>query len=173
MPDRVIAAVDIQTALGSPFAIGGPTLISGPYALTLTLTGVTSLVFPTTGTLATLPIHSSDISDFSTAVAAASVVSSKALAAVTANGQSFNLPAGAVITQALITETAGFAVNVGLGTTPADSDVMPVMPIGARGSLVIPQTSFSLLTFTGLQALYPSSTAWGGASINLKVWYAI
>lgn len=48
---RTIAQVDINTALGNPFTIGGQVAIGGTFDLGLTLTGDTVLTLPTSGTL--------------------------------------------------------------------------------------------------------------------------
>jgi hypothetical protein len=51
MTTRTIAAIDIETALGSAVAINGPLTISGAHPLTLTLTDTTALTLPPSGAL--------------------------------------------------------------------------------------------------------------------------
>jgi hypothetical protein len=53
MTSRLIAATDIQTALGQPVVLGGALTVSGAHPLTLTLTDTTALTLPPSGTLLT------------------------------------------------------------------------------------------------------------------------
>ena len=100
-------------------------------------------------------------------------IGSIALAAVTGNNQFVTLPAGAVILQVTLQETAGVAVSVTLGTTAGASDILQATPLSANELLAAPQISLSKAAFAASQAVYISSTAWNGASVNMKVWYAV
>jgi hypothetical protein len=51
MTTRLIAAIDIETALGVPVILGGALTVSGAHPLTLTVTDTTALTLPPSGAL--------------------------------------------------------------------------------------------------------------------------
>ena len=97
--------------------------------------------------------------------------SSLTLTGLTANGSSGTLPASAVVTQLLFTETAGNAVSVMLGTTSGSSDIMAAVTVPAGGILPVGNMSLLQQVFASSQAVFVSSSVWNSASVNLKVWY--
>jgi len=97
--------------------------------------------------------------------------------AVTSNatGALGTLPANAFPLYALLRETAGHGVTLGIGTSSGASDVATGLVVPASGTLTVPITSFILAWFsaTATQALFLSSASWGGASINATLVYQI
>ena len=92
---------------------------------------------------------------------------------VGANTSIVTLPARAVIMTMTVQETAGSPLNVSVGTTAGASDVMPAVAVAANQLLTITQLSFTKLAFAAPQALFLNSASWGGAQVNVKVWYGV
>lgn len=96
---------------------------------------------------------------------------------VTSNGQlsSESLPANGVILSAVIRETAGYNVNISLGSTLGASDVLSALIVTASEALAIPLSSFSKAWFSASvpQAIYVTSASWGSASINISLAYQV
>jgi hypothetical protein len=93
------------------------------------------------------------------------------LSDVTENGSGVVLPEQSVIIQVLIVNTSDVAVSVALGTTIGAADILAVTAVPASGLLTANPTSLLQQAFMTQQSMFLSSTAWDGASLNLKVWY--
>ena len=94
-------------------------------------------------------------------------------AGVTANSAIGTIPAGSMVVGITLTETAGHAVTVSIGSTPGAADLVLPFLIAANGIVSISPLSMAKAAWTAAQGLNVASTAWGGASLNAKVWYAI
>ena len=94
-------------------------------------------------------------------------------AGVTANSGIGTIPAGSMVVGITLTETAGHAVTVSIGSTPGAQDLVLPFLIAANGIVSISPLSMARAAWTTAQGLNVASTAWGGASLNAKVWYAI
>ena len=100
-------------------------------------------------------------------------VTGVATATVVANGQIATVPTGAMVLGIMLTETAGHAVTVSIGSTPGATDLVLPFPIAANAIGTVSPLAMARTAWPTAQVLYVSSTAWGGASLNVKVWYAI
>ena len=105
--------------------------------------------------------------------AGSGAVQSALTAGVAANASIATLPTGSMILSVSVSETAGQAVTLTIGTTAGASDVMPAVAVAANQLLTITQLSFTKLAFAAPQALFLNSAAWGGAQVNVKVWYGV
>ena len=105
--------------------------------------------------------------------AGSGAVQSVLAAGVAANASIATLPIGSVILSVSVSETAGHAVTLTIGTTAGAADVMPAVAVAANQLLTITQLSFTKLAFAAPQALFLNSAAWGGAQVNVKVWYGV
>lgn len=81
------------------------------------------------------------------------------------------LPANAFILFAMIRETAGKAVSIGLGTSSGATDVLGLQTVAAGSGLMVPIGAFTTSWFGPAQPLFISSPGWGGASVNLTLVY--
>jgi hypothetical protein len=95
------------------------------------------------------------------------------LTAATANGVLGTLPANAFILFAMIRETAGKAVSIGIGTRSGWSDVFSFQAVAANSGLMVPIGTFSAGWFGPAQPLFISSPGWGGASVNVSLVYLV
>lgn len=86
------------------------------------------------------------------------------------------VPAGAVIDDIFINETAGFAVTGGvkIGTTSGAVDVAIALAVGANSIQIAPSASILKQVFstTLTQTLFfQAVTLWNGASVNVEIIY--
>ena len=94
-------------------------------------------------------------------------------ATVVANASIATVPTGAMVLGIMLTETAGHAVTVSIGSTPGATDLVLPFPIAANAIGTVSPLAMARAAWPTAQVLYVSSTTWGGASLNTKVWYAI
>jgi Collagen triple helix repeat (20 copies) len=94
-------------------------------------------------------------------------------AGVVANSSIATIPANSMVVGITLTETAGHAVTVSVGSTPGAQDLVLPFPIAANGIVSISPLSMARAAWTAAQGLNVASAAWGGASLNAKVWYAV
>ena len=96
----------------------------------------------------------------------------KISAVFTSNGSfATQIPAGAIITNALLTETAGHNVSVSLGTSSGGAHIFGATQVNASDDLPIPASALRLLAWTAAQTVYVASASWGGASVTATIWY--
>ena len=133
------SALTLGTAL--PAASGGTGVAnnaamtvtgSGNFAYTRTLTGATNVTFPTTGTLATLA-GSETLSNKTLTAPALGTPASGILSACTVDGT--NLVGYKAIPQSGAAKTTSYTLAVG--------DVGEFIEVGASGSIVVPNATFS------------------------------
>lgn len=93
------------------------------------------------------------------------------LSAAVANASLGTLPANAFVLFAMIRETAGKAVSVGIGTSAGASDVLSLQTVAPNSGLMVPIGTFATGWLGPAQPLFVSSPGWGGASINLTLIY--
>jgi len=80
-------------------------------------------------------------------------------------------PANSFIVWALIRETAGTAVTVGIGTSAGATDVLSPQSVAAKSGLMVPIGAFNIGWFGAATPLFVSSPSWGGASVNVSLAY--
>lgn len=90
-----------------------------------------------------------------------------------ASGSLGTLPANSFISNMLCRETTGNSVNISVGSITSAFDVLSPVAIPGNGTLSIDITAFSKAWFsaTSPQAVYLSSAAWNGASVNCLMNY--
>jgi hypothetical protein len=106
-------------------------------------------------------------------IAPNSSLNTLALTNVDADGEFVTMPAGSVLLQILLIETAGVTVQPVLGTTDGASDVMPTVTVSGFTSLPVGQLSLAIAAFAVDQDIFLSAPVWGGAVLNMKVWYLV
>jgi hypothetical protein len=104
---------------------------------------------------------------------AAGTMCLNATSSVTANASIGSGPARAFIFFITLSETAGHAVTLNLGTTLGASNVASGLYVPANGSLLVTAQALSSAWFASAQPLYVSSASWGGAVINEQTEYLV
>lgn len=185
---RATSPTLVTPALGTPASGVGTNLTGLTLAGHATQTANTVVANVTSGsaspTAASLPscvdtsgnhLNYTNGTGFSCGTSSSAGPSAITTTAITSNSSMGTLPANGFILYALLRETAGHNATVSIGTTSGGADVLSAQLVPASGTLTVPITVFTVGWFSAVstQALFLSSTSWGGASVNITLDYQV
>jgi hypothetical protein len=155
-----------------PKTMGGDATINNLGQLGLVVSGVTAGTYGDATHVGQFQVDNRGIVLSASAVAI-SATSNKLTGTFTANGSiATQLPALANIVAASFVNTTTIAVVVGIGTTSGATDIMDATTIAASDITPIPSSAFLKLAWLANQTIFVDSASWGGASVNVSLWYA-
>jgi hypothetical protein len=93
---------------------------------------------------------------------------------ITANASLGTVPAASYLLRLLLSETAGHATNVSLGTSLGASDILTPTPLPASDRITVDVlTTFLLGSFAASQAIFVTLSTIGTASVDAQLDYEV
>lgn len=155
-----------------PKTVGGDATLDNLGNFGLIATGVTAGTYGDTSNSAQIEIGADGRILTAVNIPISPLLTDKLTGTFTANGSiAVQLPALANIVAASVVNTSTIDVVVGLGTTSGASDIMDATTIVASDITPIPASSLLKLAWVAPQTIFADSASWGGASVNVTLWY--